>query len=193
MLCVTLKGFVKACGSVTGGISDIGVFDPEDFDFTQAAPVAGAAQPYTALALRSGATTGTGGKVFLVSFQVEEAEHTWKQSRKGCSVKYEHEFHFQLNENSQTLTAFLQAMDAAACCCGLGIVIRYNSGKIYIAGEKYVNAVAIPRFTIVQDGSDGTSGKVFDDFNGGNIIFKGSYSRGLYEYTGGWAGIQAFL
>jgi hypothetical protein len=133
-----------------------------------------------------------GAKMFVVNFQEDEAEWTWKQSAKGCSVKYDHELILQLPENEQGLTNFLESIDAAGCCCGLGLVFRLNSGKIMVAGEKYVNASAIPKFKFKQDGSDGTSGKLFDDFNGGNIHLKGSYSRNLYEYSGDWSDIEAF-
>ncbi len=165
------------------------IFDPNDINFTQGADVDGAKAPYTAAAERAGVV---GPSMFLVSFQVDEAEWTWAQSVTGCSVKYEHEFIFQLPENSQSLTNFQQALDAAGCCCGLGLIIRLNNGKIFVAGEKYVNAASIPKFTIKQDGSEGGSGKLFDDFNGGNIHFKGAYSRNLYEYTGDWSTIEAF-
>jgi hypothetical protein len=269
MLCVQLKGYTRACGGVTGGISDIAIFDPSDYDFTQTT-TAGVKGPYTAVALKpgagaaataaisgggvSGATvtaggsgyataptvsfTGGGGtgatatatvsngvvtgvtvtapgtgytsaptiafsggsatkalgaKTFLINFQQDEAEWTWKQSKKGCATKYDHEFKFQLPENSQTLTNFLEALDAASCCCGLGGFIRLNSGKIFVFGEKYVNASAIVRFSVSQDGSEGGSGKVYDDFNGGNLTLKGAYSRNLYEYSGSWSDIEALM
>src|SRR4051812_40465402 len=115
MLCVSLKNYSRACGNVTGGISDIGIFDPSDLNFTQAGDVDGVSQPYTAVALRDGVT---GPTVFLVSFQVDEGEWTWTQSVTGCSVKYEHEFIFQLAENSMALTTFQEGLDAAGCCCG---------------------------------------------------------------------------
>lgn len=184
---------MQSCGGTTGGVSDAAIFDPSDFNFTQAAAVSGVAQPYTAIALRAGATAVGGAKVFLINFQQDEAEYTWKQSVKGCSVKYEHQLTLQLNNNSQDLTTFLQSLDAAGCCCGLGVIIRLNSGKIFVMGEKYVGGSAIPRFTIKQDGSDGTSGKLFDDANVGNLILKGSYTRPLYEYTGTWASIEALM
>jgi hypothetical protein len=56
-----------------------------------------------------------------------------------------------------------------------------------------LNAVSITRFIIKQDGSDGTSGKLYDDLNGGNIVLKGAYSRNLYEYTGTWASVEALM
>lgn len=188
MLCVSLRQYNRACGGVTGGISEVAIFDPNDLDFTQAAPISGVYQPYTAVAERAGVV---GQSVFLISFQVDEGEWTWSQSVTGCAVQYEHTFVFQLPENSQTLTDFQQALDAAGCCCGIGMIFRTNSGKIFVAGEKYVNAASIPRFTIKQNGSEGGSGKLFNDFNGGNIQFQGNYSRNLYEYTGTWASIEA--
>lgn len=304
MICVTLSAYARACGQVSGGISDIGVFDPNDFNFTQAAAINGVAQTYTAIARRAGATgtggtrasaaftitlvgddgdyitvwyhgiqlgtftktatestatllataiaaaitsatgtnggftataagaivtvlaplaygsaingqylvvevyqlinignntpfsagvNGTNGKISNISFQIDEADWNWKQSVKGCSTKYEHTFGFQLPENSQALTTFLQALDNASCCCGLGMVVRLVNGKIFVCGEKYVNGNTITRFHVTQNGSAGGSGKLYDDFNGGNIVLTGSYSRNLYEYTGTWADITALM
>lgn len=193
MLCVSLRNYTRACGSVTGGMSDMLIFDPSDFNFTQGAAVAGALPAYSAIALRAGATAIGGAKMFLISFQQDEADWVFKQSVKGCATKYEHDFQFQLPDTSQTLTTFQQALDAAGCCCGLGMIIRLNSGRIFVAGERYVNGSSITRFTIKQDGSQGGSGKVYDDFNGGNLTLKGSYSRNLYEYGGAWADIEALM
>lgn len=192
MLCVSLKNFVRICAPTSGGISDIVIFDPEDFNFTQAAATAGALPPYSAISRRTG-VNGPNGVVFPISFTREEAEWTWKQTVKGCNVKYEHAFNFQLPENSHELTNFLQALDAASCCCGLGMIIRLSGGNIFIAGEKYVNASAIPRFTILNSGSSGSTGKLYDDFNGGNIILTGPFSRNLYEYSGAWSTIETMM
>ncbi|MVT11382.1 hypothetical protein [Chitinophaga tropicalis] len=189
MLCVLLQEYNRACSGVAGGISDIAIFDPSDFNFTQTT----ATSPYSAVALRAGATAENGGKFFIINFQYREAEWTWKQSKNGCASKYEHEFKFQLAENSNTLTNFLQALDAASCCCGIGIAARLNSGKIIIAGEKYVNASSITKFVVEQDGSDGGSGKELDNPNVGNILLKGNYSRNLREYSGTWASIEALM
>lgn len=190
MLCVTLSEYSRACGAVTGGVSDVAIFDPNDLDFTQAADIGGVKQPYSAIAERVGVVTPS---VFVVNFQIDEGEWTWKQSAKGCSTKYEHEWILQLTENAQLLTTFLQSLDAAGCCCGIGIIFRLNSGKIFVAGEKYVNGVSITRFTIKNDGSDGTSGKLYDDYNGANLHLKGNYSRNLYEYNGAWSAVEALM
>lgn len=193
MLCFDLKGLTQACGITTGGISDIVFFDPDDFNFTQAAAIDGVEQPYTAVALRAGAVAADGALMYRVSFVRDEAEWTWNQSVKGCSVKYEHKFTFQIANNSQALTTFLQALDAAACCCGLGMVVRLSSGKILVAGEKFVNATEIARFTMLNNGSSGSSGKLYDDFNGGTLVIAGAYSRNLFEYTGAWSTITALM
>lgn len=188
MLCVSLVGYDRECGQVSGGLSDVAIFDPFDLDFTQAGAVSGVAQPYTAVALRDGATSPA---LFIVDFQIDNGEWTWKQSVNGCSVKYELEWILQLTENSQLLTTFLQAMDQGGCCCGIGVAFRLNSGRIFIAGERYVNGSAITRFIIKHDGSDGSSGKLLDDYNGANLHLKGSYSRNAYEYTGTWDSLLA--
>ena len=139
------------------------------------------------------AAVGASANMYPVTFQQDEAEWKFTQSRKGCSVKYDIELDFQLPQNSHTLSTYMQALDAAGCCCGLGIVIRQNDGKIFIAGEKYVNGSTIPRFTMAQDGSNGGSGKLIDDPNAANMVIKGSNSRNLYEYTGDYASIEALF
>jgi hypothetical protein len=267
MLCVTLHERIRSCGGVSGGISDILLFDPNDFNFSQAGPVAGLAQKYSAVALRAGsgvtatatvasgavtainvtaggtgypvaptvvitgagtgaaavanvvggivvsitvtaagtgystaptisftggaATAASGGKMFRINFQEDEAEWTFNQSRAGCSVKYEHEWIFQVPQNNQSLTTWLQTLDAAGCCCGLGLIFRAMSGEIFVAGEKYVAGESIPRFKLFQDGTDGGIGKLIEDLNGANVHIKGSYTRNLYEFSGTWAALEA--
>lgn len=190
MLCFKLIDFARVCAPVSGGISDILVFDPDDLDFTQAAAVAGVVPGYTAAAFRTGATAATGGGFFNITFVRDEAEWTWKHTVKGCNVKYEHSFNFQLAENSQALTNFQEALDAASCCCGLGVIIRTTNGRIFVAGEKWVNASSIPRFTVIQNGSSGGTGKLYDDFNGGNLVLTGPFSRNLYEFLGDWSDLE---
>jgi len=193
MLCFNPTGYTRACGGVTGGVSDVAIFDPADFDFTQAADVDGVKQPYSAVALRDGATAADGAKMYVINFQDEEAEKTTNQAVTGCTVTYTHEWILSLPDNSQGLTTFLESIDAGGCCCGIGIAYRMNSGKIFIAGEKYVNGSAIPKFRIKQDGSDGTTGKLMSDENVYNLHLKGTYSRNLYEYSGTWDSIVALM
>lgn len=188
MLCVTVRGIQRACGAVTGGLSDIGVFDPYDLDFTQAAAIAGVNQVYTAVAERDGVTTPS---IHIIQFLVDNGEFTFKHSVTGCSVKYELEWILQIPEIAMDLVTFLEGLDAAGCCCGLGLIYRLNSGKIFVAGERYVNGASITKFIIKHDGSDGTSGKLLDDFSGGNIHLKGSYNRLPYEFSGTWETIEA--
>ena len=192
MLCYTLKGYARACAPTTGGISDILIFDPNDVIFTQGAAVDGVLPGYTAVALSDGAAATVDDVIFnIINFNYQEAEWKYKQAAKGSQTTYSHELDFSLGDNSQLLTTFQQALDAAAYCCGLGLIIRLNSGRIFVAGEKFVNATSIPRFQMQQDGTSGGSGKAFADENNGDIVLKGDYSRNLFEYTGTWASLLA--
>ena len=64
MICVSLKAYSRACGGVTGGMSDIAIFDPNDLDFTQAGDVDGVKQKYSAIAEREGVTDTS---IFLIT------------------------------------------------------------------------------------------------------------------------------
>lgn len=188
MLCVTLKSYTKACASTTGGVSDIWIFDPADFNFTQDAT----SKSYTAIALRAGAVQEDGAKMFPVKFQRKEAEFKFKHTLNGCSVKYEFDIDAQLPNLDQELTNFLTSLDDAGCCCGLGMIIRLYSGKIFVIGERYVNASSIPYFEVVMNGTEGGSGRKMEDFNGAKVMFKGEFGRMANEFTGLVSVIEVF-
>lgn len=188
MLCVTLKSYTAPCSSTTGGVSDIWIFDPSDFNWTQDATT----KSYTAVALRPDAVPGEGANMFYVKFQRKEAEFKFKHTLNGCSVKYEFDIDAQLPNLSQELTNYLESLDSAGCCCGLGMVIRLNSGKIFVIGERYVNAKTIPYFEVVMNGTEGGSGRKMEDFNGAKVMFKAEFGRMANEFTGDVAVIEAF-
>lgn len=185
MLCVTLTSYNAPCQATTGGVSDIWVNDPADFNWTQDATT----KSYTAVAQRTGAETA---KMYPLKFERKEAEFKFKQSKNGCSIKYEFDIDARLPNLSQELTNYLSSLDSAGCCCGLGLVIRLNSGKIFVIGERFVNNEEIPYFEVVMQDSEGGSGRKFEDFNGATVKFKGEYSRMVNEFTGGIAALQAF-
>lgn len=193
MLCVRLKSFDKACAATTGGISRIWIFDRDDFDFTQAADVDGAKQKYSAIAVRTaaGADDQDGAVLFPITFQFREAEYRYTQSLNGSSVKYEHIVEFLLPDLDHFIAQWNDAVDAASACCGIGIIVELNSGKILVLGEKYVNGDAIREWRIVQNGSTGTSGRLFEDPNGQTTLLTGDFSRSAYEYSGTVASLQA--
>lgn len=141
-----------------------------------------------------GATAAGGARMYPINFSKKgnEAEYTYKQSRKGSANKVEHQLQFFVNDLDQLITQWNQAIDNAGACGGVGLAIQLNSGKIFIAGEKYVgnNPVNVP-LLMTQDGSSGTSGKLFDDQNGQDTILKGDCGRTLYEFTGGLSSILA--
>lgn len=183
MLCVTLKSFQRSCGATTGGVSRVWIFDREDFNFTQAAAEADGSLPaYTAIARRVGADDGL---MYPVKFEKDEAEYKYTMTRKGSSVKYDHQLEMLLSNLDLFITQWNIKVDAAAACCGIGIIIELNSGVMMVLGEKYVNANAIAGdWRITQDGSSGTSGKLRDDVNGHTAVLKGDYSRLAYTYSG---------
>jgi len=188
MLSIPLTGFLKDCNPNQGGISRIWVADPADFNFTQA----GATDPYTAVALNSGATVAGGSGFFKVDFTYLEATYKAAQSVKGTQNKVSHTLTAQLPKISDGLNAFLfQAMEAAYCSALL-VVMQFNTGVIKVMGEAWVNAAPIPAvFRIVMDGTEEDSGKNYDDFSGANVSFKGDYWRPAFTFTGGLAAITA--
>lgn len=131
--------------------------------------------------------------MYQLKFERKEAEFKWKQSKNGCSVKYEFDLDARLPNLSQEITNYLSSLDSAGCCCGLGVIIRLNSGKIFVIGERFVNGSQIPFFEVVMQDSEGGSGRKFEDFNGATVKFKGEYSRSANEFTGLMSVIEAFL
>lgn len=272
MLGCSIKGYTKACTTVTGGVDELLVGDANDFDWTSDAPdTNGDATGYAVVARHTGATTGhevgniavgaggtgytsvptvvftggggtgaaatavltgtvvtsvtitnagsgyttapaisfTGGAgtgatatstlssggafLFTIDSVADQLGVDISQSNAdGSNSSYEYTITARLSQMSQALTNFNFKLDSAALCCQLVFVWRMNDGKVFVIGEKYVDADAIPRFKFRQDGSKISTGKKFTDFNGEDLSIKGSYSRKPYEFTGGWTAITTF-
>lgn len=186
-----LAGLRRVCGNIPGGVSKGWIFDAAAYDFTQAAaaPLDGAGSfeapgAYSAIALAAGAVAAN-ARLYRLEFEKKTAEYTWKQSRKGCASKYEHQFEFKFNGITHAVTGWQMAMDSAACCGALGLILQLNSGKFIVLGEKLVGGTEVDvNLELVQDGSSGGTGKLIDDENQNTIIFKGDHTRGAFEYTG---------
>jgi hypothetical protein len=193
MLCVKLKNYDVTCAATTGGISRAWIFDRSDFDFTQAAADADGNKPvYTAIARRAGVTAEGGGNLFPVAFTYKEASYSYTQSlNNGTSVKYEHNVEFLLSDLSHAITQWNEAVDRASACCGIGVILELNSGKVIVLAEKYVNGSSIREWRMQQNGSTGTTGKLFEDQNGQTTKLVGDFNRGAYEFTGGTAALEA--
>lgn len=192
MLCVKLKVYDKACAATTGGVSRLWIFDRDDFDFTQGVADADGNKPeYTAIARRAGATALGGGNLFPVKFQYKECSYSYTQSFNNTSVKYEHNLEFLLADISHFITQWNERVDAASACCGIGCIVELNSGKVIVLSEKYVNGASIREWRMVQNGSTGTTGKLFEDANGQTTKLVGDFNRGAYEFTGGTAALEA--
>lgn len=141
------------------------------------------------------ASLSTGGAYF---FGIDSLDDTigidiTQANADGSSNSYEYLITARLAQMSQQLTNFNAKIDSAALCCQLIWLWRNNDGKIFVAGEKYVDSDIITRFKFRNDGSKTSTGKKLTDFNGEDLSIKGTYSRKPYEFTGGWAAISAFI
>lgn len=178
----------STCTVKPGGISQIYLFDSTLLDFTQAAPVSGVTQPYTAIT-----DLGTSTKIYGVQFARMQAQYQATQKNTtGINAGYEHTLTFPVPDLSMLSTQWSILADNQGYCCGIGLVIIFNSGRIFIMGESSVNGVglAYPFYTW-QDGSKADSGKKADDMNAYTAVIKGEYNRLLIEYTGTLASIIA--
>lgn len=194
MLCVRLKSYDKACTATSGGVSRVWIFDREDFNFTQASADADGNKPkYTAVTVRTaaGADDTDGAVLFPVTFQYKEAAYRYAQSKAGTSSKYEHTVEMLLPDLDHFITQWNERVDAASACCGIGVILELNSGKIIVLGEKYVNGSSIREWRMEQNGSTGDTGKLFEDSNGQTTLLVGDYYRSAYEYSGTTASLEA--
>ena len=188
MLCVTLKGYVRACAPTTGGLSAAWVFDPSDFDFTTGTS---GANSYASVARRTGATAVGGAKMFPINFMVDEGSFKTTQKANAGFSSWDYELSLQLQQLSQDMSDFVNQLAVAAICCGLGLIVQLNDGSLIVMGEKYVNAAQIPRWVMKMDGTVFDTGKTFTEFNGATLVLKGTYSRAPNFFTGGIAAITA--
>jgi hypothetical protein len=185
-----IKYAPSTCAVVAGGVAQIAIFDATLFDFTQAAPSAGVIQPYTAIA-----DLGTSTKMYPIKFTRMQAEYTYDQKNTdGVVASYNHKLSFPVPDISMLTAQWSTLVDSQGYCCGVGIVIFLNSGRILIMGEGSVNAASltVPFYTY-QDGSKATSGKKMDDQNQNTVTLVGQYNRPLIEYTGAASTITALF
>lgn len=194
MLCVTLNKLTRECTPSSGGVSRLLIFDPQDFNFTQDATT----KAYTVVERREGADGGEDpenptplGFFYDVKFKRKEAEFKFTHSIGASGApKYASELTALYAALGQELTNFLTNLDAASYCCGLGLVVVLNSGVIYILGEGFVNdQVVDPFYEVLHNGTEATSGKLFDDLNGATLKFTSDYGRAPNTFSGGLSSI----
>ena len=179
------------CGIVAGGVSDLYIFDPTIFDFTQAAPIANVIQPYTAIT-----DLGAGDLIYPVKFERMSAEYDYSmKSEDGVTLGYTHKVMFSVPRINMIASQWAQLIGTQGYCCGIGIVIVLNSGDILIMGEASVNAAKlVPNFYVYQDGTKANSGKKGSDKNTvSDTLTSCEYSRPLIQYTGSLASILALV
>lgn len=190
MLCVKFNNLTRECTPSSGGVSRLLIFDPSDFDWTQDPYT----KAYTAVARREGADAANPGNdpnlsgfFFDIKFKRKEAEFKFTHSIGASGApKYASELTALYAALGQELTNFLINMDAASYCCGIGLAVILNSGVIYILGEGFVNGDFVdPYYEVLHNGTEATSGKLFDDLNGATLKFTSDYGRPPHTFAGG--------
>ena len=179
------------CAIISGGISSLYIFDTTVFDFTQASPVSGVVQPYTAIT-----DLGTSSKIYQVKFERMSAEYDFSMKNDdGVSPAYTHKCMFNVPRIDMLSSQWAQLINTQGYCCGIGIIMVLNSGDILIMGEASVNAASlVPIFNVYQDGTKGNSGKKGSDKNTVGVTLTSiEYFRPLIQYTGALSTITALI
>lgn len=146
----------------------------------------------------SAPTVNVGSASGAVLFEIDSLDDTIgftadQSNADGSSSAYAYTISARMAQFSQAMTNFNAKIDAAAACCQLVFIVQKNDGKLFVAGEKYVNGVKIVPFKLRQDGSKVDIGKKFTDSDGQDLSIKGTYSRLPYEFTGGMEALQTFI
>jgi hypothetical protein len=190
MITVTVTGYQQTCATNSGGISRLWVGDASDFDFTSGTTSA-EESGYSAIARRAGATAPD-GSLFEIILQDETGKATITQSIENGSASWAYLLEGQLLRVQQSMAKFAAMLDSASICGQLLWVWSDMNGKIWVAGEQYVDATQLSRkFKLKQNGSVIDWGQAMNSFNGMNLKVAGNYYRPAYEFTGGIAGITA--
>jgi len=177
------------CGIISGGMSIIYIADATLFDFTQAAPVAGVVQPYTAIT-----DLGTGSKIYPVLFEQMAAEYDFDmKNADGVSPAYTHKCMFNVPRVNMLAAQWAILANNQGYCCGILVIMITNANDVLIMGEGSVNAAPLtPKFFTYQEGTKGGTGKKGSDKNTvGVTITSCEYFRPLIQYEGTIASIQA--
>ena len=189
--CATIISYVPStCAVVPGGVARIFMADATLLDFTQASPVSGVPQPYTAIT-----DLGTATNIYPIQFTRMRAKYGYKmKNTDGVSPSYTHALEFDVPDINMLTEQWSTLTDAQGYCCGILLFVVLNSGRILVMGEASVNGdpIAVPFYTY-QDGSSADSGAKMDDANTNKVILTGMYNRPLIEYTGGLASLLALL
>ena len=190
MITVDVIGYDQTCASNSGGISRLYVGDADDFDWTSGTTNA-QTSGYSAVTRQTGATHAGGADLYELILMDDTGKVTITQSIENGSSKWAFAVEGQLLKVQQSLVQFAEKLDGANICGQLVWVWEDQNGKFWVAGEKFVDGDAIPKFKVKQNGSVIDYGQNLNSFNGMNLKAAGDYSRPAYEFTGGAAAIAA--
>lgn len=179
-------------GGGTGAEAYATVVNGVVISVTVTAGGSGYTTPPTATLSTSGATLVGGGRMYPFRFFENTGEYTFDNPISDIGTKkFSHSMVGTMIDISQSLNNYLNTLGDAGACCGLGVIMELNSGKILVMGEKYVGNVEQKRFKVKMS-SKGGSGKKFEDNNYADVTFSADFTRALYEFTGGVGSILAF-
>jgi hypothetical protein len=190
MIGVTVAGYTQTCTTNSGGISRLWVGDAEDFNLTSGTTNA-QTSGYSAIARRTGATHVGGADLFEIVLLEDSGKANITQSIQNGSAQWAYALEGQLLYVQQTMIDFAMKLDAASLCGQLIWVIQDNNGKLWVIGEKWVDASAIVKFKVKQDGSVVDFGQALNSFHGMNFKAQGNYRRPAYEFTAGFTALSA--
>ncbi len=125
-----IKYINTPCAPAPGGVARIGIADATMWDFTQAAPVSGVIQPYTAIT-----DLGSGDQIYGVQFTRQKAKYTFDQKNTdGITPSYTHKISFEVPNINMLTAQWANLVDVQGYCCGVLVFIFLNSGAILSDG-----------------------------------------------------------
>lgn len=182
MICTPLTGFNPACAAVkAAGVRDVYIFDAEDFDFGLDATIKSLYS--TMVATNAGEVDPPPLYIYPVKFKKGGAARllqTHSIADNGGDL-WEHALSGQLLPIlDESLVTFLETMQAATTCCGIGFILRLNNGKSIVIGEQIVDSDPIAEWNLRQNGTTIDTGILIGDLFGGTLNVTGQYNRPAY-------------
>lgn len=155
-------GFTKVCAARSGGVKNIWLANRADLTTAGFTLTSGV---YTAVTM---ATT----KVFYkFEFDEDTAEARFNTAVENQSVSVTNEIEFYLGKLSATMRDGLQAiLDTSPC--GMIAIVEDNNGVKWVYGytENHPSNTSVQGRPLMAQGIEATTGKVFTDATGANVI-----------------------
>ena len=122
---------------------------------------------------------------FKFSFDEDSAEHRFNATVENQSTQVTNEIEFYLGKLSTLMRARLQELlDQSPC--GLVAVVEDNNGVKWVYGytENHPSTSAVQGRPLMVSNIEATSGKVFTDGNGANVVLTAINNQTPLVFTG---------